>query len=226
MELTYFGHSCFLLSTSKARILFDPFISPNPLAKQIDVDAIEADYILLSHGHVDHVTDVERIAQKNPKVKIISNYEIVSHFEKKGIEGHPMNLGGQWCFDFGTVKMVHAQHSSSFPDGSYAGCPAGFVLQADGLTLYYAGDTSLTYDMKLLAEEFALDYAFLPLGDNFTMGIKDALTASKWVNSNKIIGMHYDTFPLIKIDHEKSSQSFLKEGKELLLLTIGQKTQL
>ena len=156
MELTYFGHSCFLLSTSKARILFDPFISPNPLAKQIDVDAIEADYILLSHGHVDHVTDVERIAQKNPKVKIISNYEIVSHLEKKGIEGHPMNLGGQWCFDFGTVKMVHAQHSSSFPDGSYAGCPAGFVLQADGLTLYYAGDTSLTYDMKLLAEEFTL----------------------------------------------------------------------
>jgi L-ascorbate metabolism protein UlaG (beta-lactamase superfamily) len=222
MEITYYGQSCFLFKIGEHRILFDPFISPNELASHIDVDKIEADYILLSHGHQDHVHDAERIA-KNNFATIVASFEIATWYEEKGIESiHPMNIGGKVTLPFGTVKMVNAVHSSVLPDGTYAGVAAGFVVETENKTFYFAGDTALTYDMKLIPEQFDLDFALLPIGDNFTMDIHDALVAADFVQVDKVIGMHYDTFPYIKIDHEEVKEVAQMAGKELILMEIGQ----
>ncbi|GGG26625.1 metal-dependent hydrolase [Pontibacter amylolyticus] len=222
MEITYYGQSCFLFKIGEHRILFDPFISPNELAKDIDVDSIKADYILLSHGHQDHVHDAERIA-KNNDATIVANFEIVSWYEAKGIEKtHPMNTGGKVTLPFGTVKMVNAVHSSSLPDGTYAGIAGGFVVETENQTFYFAGDTALTYDMKLIPEQFDLDFALLPIGDNFTMDIHDALVAADFVQVDMVIGMHYDTFPYIQIDHQEVKEVAQMAGKELILMEIGQ----
>lgn len=221
IKITYFGHSTFLFTINDKKILFDPFISPNQLAGQIDISAIHPDYILVTHGHEDHVADVEIIA-KQSNAMVVSNFEIVSWFQKKGIEQvHPMNHGGSKSFDFGTVKYVNAIHSSLLPDGASGGNPGGFVVTCDEGTFYYAGDTALTYDMKLIGEEFDVDFAVLPIGDNFTMGIKDALKAADFVGTDKIIGMHYDTFPYIEIDKDAALAEARGAGKELLLLKIG-----
>jgi L-ascorbate metabolism protein UlaG (beta-lactamase superfamily) len=226
MEITYLGHSCFVLEAGGLKIIFDPFITPNELAKEIDVDALSPDYILLSHGHQDHVADVERIFA-NSKAKVVSNFEVVSWFEKKGINNtHPMNIGGKWKFDFGTVKMVNALHSSSMPDGSYGGAPGGFVIEISGKTFYYAGDTALTKDMQLIGENYKIDFAFLPIGDNFTMDMHDAIIASDYLETSKIIPMHFDTFPYIKVDHKQVKELAANSKKELLLLKIGEKINL
>lgn len=226
MNITYYGHSCFQLEISGKKLLFDPFITPNPLAKNIDISELKPDYILLSHGHQDHVADVEEIFKKS-KAKVIGAFEVVSWFEDQGIDNfHPMNHGGTWTFDFGTVKMVNAIHSSNMPDGSYGGNPAGYVISAEGRSFYYAGDTALHYDMKLIAEEFSIDFAFLPIGSNFTMGVKDAIKASSFVGTSKIIGMHYDTFPFIKIDHKEAKSLFEAENIELILMEIGENINL
>jgi len=226
MRFTFYGHACFLVEIGGKKILFDPFISPNEKAKAIDVDVIDADYILVSHGHEDHIADVEQIA-KRTGAKLVSNFEIVSWFAKKGIENtHPMNHGGSWKFDFGTVKYVNAVHSSSFPDGSYAGNPGGFVISSKEKTFYYSGDTALTMDMKLIGEQEQLDYVVLPIGDNFTMGVKDAIVASELLNCNNTIGVHFDTFGYIEIDHEKAISDFSEKGKQLTLLEIGETIEL
>jgi L-ascorbate metabolism protein UlaG (beta-lactamase superfamily) len=220
MEVTYLGHGCIQVKLQHKVLLFDPFISPNSLASEVDIDALNPDYILVTHGHEDHVADVERIA-KNSGAKLISNFEIVSWFGAKGLEGHPMNHGGSWNFDFGTVKMVNAIHSSGLPDGSYGGNPAGFVIDSSDGCMYFAGDTALHYDMKLIPEFFNLDIAILPIGDNFTMGIDEATKAAEYVKVKKVIGMHYDTFPYIEIDKKLAKQKFSEAGLELLLLEIG-----
>lgn len=222
MQLKYYGHNCFSFELNGSTILTDPFISPNPLAKDIRVSDIKADYILLTHGHMDHVADAEEIARTNDAT-IISNFEIVSWYESKGIKGHPMNHGGKWSFNFGTVKYVNAVHSSVLPDGTYGGNPGGFVISGDGMTFYVAGDTALTMDMKLIPMTCPeLDFAILPIGDNFTMGIDDAVIASDFIECSKIIGCHFDTFGYIKIDHAKATSKFEEAGKELILLEIGQ----
>ena len=222
MEITYYGQSCFLIKIGDHNVLFDPFISPNELAKDIDVDSIKADYILLSHGHQDHVHDAERIA-KNNGATIVSTFEIASWYGEKGIEKtHPMNIGGKVTLPFGTVKMVTAVHSSSLPDGTYAGVASGYVVETEDKAFYFAGDTALTYDMKLIPEQFDLDFALLPIGDNFTMDIHDALIAADFVQVDKVIGMHYDTFPYIAIDHEEVKEVAQMAGKELILMEIGQ----
>lgn len=226
MKITYYGHACFLIETDKHKLLFDPFISFNELAKSVKLDEIECDYMLISHGHEDHVADAEQIA-KRTGAKLVSNFEIVSWFEAKGIENnHPMNHGGSWKFDFGTLKYVNAIHSSVLPDGSYGGNPGGFVLKIDGKTIYFAGDTALHYDMKLLGEFENIDVAILPIGDNFTMGIDDAIIASNFIQCNEIIGMHYDTFPYIKIDKEEAVNAFQKAGKNLILMDINSSKEL
>jgi L-ascorbate metabolism protein UlaG (beta-lactamase superfamily) len=227
MKITYAGHSCFLVETQGEKLLFDPFISPNELTKgKISADEIEADYILLTHGHQDHVADVEAIA-KRTGAKIISNFEIVSWYGEKDIEGHPMNHGGQWSFDFGVVKYVSAIHSSVLPDGTYGGNPGGFVIWNDEGCFYFAGDTALTMDMKLIPMTCPkLDFAILPIGDNFTMGTKEAILASDFVETDKVIGCHYDTFGYIKIDHDAVKKSFADQGKELILLSIGASTSM
>lgn len=226
MEITYFGHSCFLIESGKHKILLDPFITPNELAKNIKVDEIKTDYIFLSHGHNDHVADVERI-YKNTGAKVVGVFEVVSWFTKKGVENfHPMNSGANLKFDFGTVKMVSAVHSSSMPDGSYGGVASGFVFGIGEKKFYYAGDTALHYDMKFIAEEYKIDFAFLPIGNNFTMDINDAVKAAHFVNTKKVIGMHYDTFPYIKIDHAKVKDIASRGNVELILMHIGEKIKL
>lgn len=222
MKLTYFGHSCFEAEIEGTKVLFDPFISPNELAKQIDLDSIKPDYILISHGHEDHVADAEKIARQSGAT-IVSNFEITTWFEKKGIEQtHPMNHGGSWTFPFGKVKYVKAVHSSTLPDGSNGGNPGGFVIESKEGNFYYAGDTALTLDMKLIPMFTKLDFAILPIGDNFTMGVEEAVLASNFIQCDKIIGMHYDTFGFIEINHEKAKEQFIHNDSELILLKIGQ----
>jgi L-ascorbate metabolism protein UlaG (beta-lactamase superfamily) len=222
MELTYYGHASFGLQVAGSRLLFDPFISPNPLAKDIDINGIEADYILLSHGHGDHVADVEAIGRRTG-AELVAIAEVAGWFGQKGLKAtYQMNIGGRVTLPFGSVKMVAALHSSSMPDGSYGGLAAGFVLETAEGNLYFAGDTALTYDLKLIGEQHKLDVALLPIGDNYTMGIDDALTAAKWVGVKKVIGMHFDTFPVIKIDHAEARRKAEAAGIELILPAIGQ----
>ncbi|HOY94358.1 MAG TPA: metal-dependent hydrolase [Catalimonadaceae bacterium] len=220
MQITYYGQSCFQVNIGGYNILFDPYITPNPLAKEIDITKIEADYILLSHAHQDHIYDAEAIA-KNTGATIIGIWEIHAWFEQKGVKTHPMNIGGKWPFEFGTVIMTPAIHSSSFQDGSYGGNPAGFVIENDEHTFYYSGDTALFSDMKLIGEMYKPEFAFLPIGDNFTMGIKEAVMASRFVGVKKIIGMHFDTFPYIQIDHKEAMMIASFNEAELILPEIG-----
>lgn len=226
MIINYYGHSCFSLNIDGTRILLDPFISGNPKAVSVDVDALSPDYILLSHGHQDHVLDVEKIYAQS-KCQVISTFEVVNWFAVKGVENVlPMNHGGKAVFNFGTVKMVNAVHSSSMPDGSYGGNPVGFLIEASGKRIYYAGDTALTLDMKLIGETGKVDFAFFPIGDNFTMGIEDAVKGAEFVNTKKVIGMHYDTFPVIEIDKDYAVEYFQKNGLDLTLMTIGESIEL
>ena len=221
MKITYYGHSCFLLETEGKSILFDPFITPNELANSIDAKTIKADYILISHGHEDHVADAVSIALRTGAT-VISNWEIIQWVQKQGVKNvHPMNIGGHWFFDFGKVKCVNAVHSSSLPDGSYGGNPMGFLLETAKGNVYYAGDTALTMDMKLIGDYKKIDVAFLPIGNNFTMGIDNAIIAADFIRCDKIIGMHYDTFGYIKIDHFEATEKFKSSGKNLLLIPIG-----
>ncbi len=222
MNITYYGHSCFGVEINGKHLLFDPFITPNELARHIDTNSIKADYILISHGHQDHIADVLNIA-KRTGAKIICSWEIYVWLNKQGLENiHPMNTGGKVKLDFGNVKCVKAEHSSSLPDGSYGGNPMGFVVESSEGNFYYAGDTALTYDMKLIGEYRQLDFAFLPIGDNFTMGVDNAIIASGFINCNDIIGMHYDTFGYIKIDQAEAIRKFERSGKILTLMKIGE----
>jgi L-ascorbate metabolism protein UlaG (beta-lactamase superfamily) len=222
MQVTYLGQSAFQIEMKGKQLILDPMISANSLADHIDITTLKSDYILLSHGHGDHVADAETLARQNQS-KIISSYEVVSWYEQKGLAGHPMNLGGKFTFDFGTVKYVNAIHSSMLPDGSYGGPSGGFVVWNDEKCFYFAGDTALTLDMKLIPMTCpTLDFAILPIGDNFTMGYEDAVIAADFIQCDTIIGCHYDTFGYIKIDHEAAIAEFKNAGKNLILLNIGQ----
>ena len=224
MKTTYYGQSCIEIEAGGKKLLFDPFITHNPLAKHIDVSGIKPDYILVSHGHGDHIGDLINI-QKQSGATVICIAEIAGWLEGQNIEAHGMNIGGGYNFEFGRVKMVNAIHSSTLPDGSNGGNPAGFVLYADGKKIYFAGDTALTYDMKLLAGE-NLDWAILPIGDNYTMGADDAIKACDFVNCKNVVGIHYDTFPPIKINKEEVHEKFAKAGLNLKLPAIGESIDL
>jgi len=222
MEITFFGQNSLQIDVSDKVIIVDPFISGNPLAKDdVDVHNIKADYILLTHAHQDHILDAETIA-RNTGATIVSNYEIAMHYQAKGISVHPMNHGGKWTFDFGEVKYVNAIHTSTFPDGSNGGQPGGFVIVAGEKTIYIAGDTALTMDMKLIPMQYTLDLAILPIGDNFTMGIDDAVIAADFVECQRILGCHYDTFGYIEIDKERAKKAFQAADKTLVLLGINE----
>lgn len=220
MKITFYGHASLGIQVNDVNILVDPFITANPKASHINIEGLKADYILVTHAHQDHILDVEAIAKRTGAI-VVSNFEIVEHFEKLGIVGHPMNHGGKWDFDFGSVKYVNAIHSSSFPDGSYGGQPGGFVIEGEHKNIYIAGDTALTFDMKLIPLNTKLDLAILPIGDNFTMGVDDAILASDFVACDKILGCHFDTFGYIEIDHEVAKRRFFEKQKDLMLLEIG-----
>src|SRR5271154_6369365 len=221
MKLTYYGHSCFSVFAGGKILLFDPFITPNELARAIDVDTVQADYIFVSHGHFDHITDVIRIANRTG-AKVFGNWELYNWFNKSGLKNtHPINPGGQFAFDFGTVKCFIAQHSSSLPDGSYGGVACGFAFHTQDGNFYYSGDTGLTLDMQLVPAWGKFDFAVFPIGDGLTMGIEDAIKAARIVGVNKVVGVHFDTFGFIKIDHLKAIESFKQAGLTLHLLNIG-----
>ncbi|WP_407522330.1 metal-dependent hydrolase [Lacibacter sp. MH-610] len=221
MKLTYFGHSCFSVEVKGKHLLFDPFITPNELAKGIDADSVQADYIFVSHGHADHVADLVSIAKRTGAL-VICAWEIYVWLQGQGVENvHPMNTGGKKEFDFGWVKCVVAQHSSSLPDGSYAGNPMGFVIRADK-SFYYSGDTALSMEMQLVSQGGALDFAVMPIGDNFTMGYDDAARAAHMINCHTVVGVHYNTFPYIVIDTVKAKDHFSKNGLNLLLPAVGE----
>ena len=222
MKITFLGHAALRIQTGAHELLVDPFITGNPLAKdRISLDSLKPGYILLTHAHQDHVLDAEAVARRTGAT-IISNYEIVSHYQEKGLNGHPMNNGGAREFEFGWLKYVNAVHTSSFADGSYGGQPGGFLLRAGGKQVYIAGDTALHMDMKLIPEYGKLDLAILPVGDNFTMGVDDAIRASSFVGCSRVLGVHYDTFGYIVIDHNQALAAFSKAGKKLLLPEIGE----
>ena len=225
MKITFYGHASLGIEVGGKNIIVDPFITGNPLASSIDINSLKADYILLTHAHGDHVLDVEAIANRT-QATIVSNAEIASYYAKLGFQAHPMNHGGSWNFDFGKVKYVNAVHSSSFPDGSNGGNPGGFVIEGEHKNIYIAGDTALTMDMKLIPLRTKLDLAILPIGNNFTMDIEDAIIASDFLECDKILGYHFDTFGYIEIDHEESIKKFFDKGKDLMLLQIGESIEL
>lgn len=225
MKITFYGHSSLGIEVGGKHILVDPYISANPNASHININDLKADYILLTHAHSDHIQDVEYIASRTNAV-IVSNYEIASHFGEKGLQFHPMNHGGSWNFDFGKVKYVNAVHSSSFPDGSNGGNPGGFVIEGEHKNIYISGDTALTMDMKLIPLRTKLDLAIFPIGNNFTMDVEDAIIASDFVECDKILGVHYDTFGYIVINHEEAIRKFFDKDKDLMLLKIGESIEL
>jgi L-ascorbate metabolism protein UlaG (beta-lactamase superfamily) len=222
MRFTYYGHACFAVEAGGKILLFDPFITPNPLAKKIDAARIPADFILVSHGHGDHVADVIDIA-KRTGATVIAPYEVGCWFEKKGVKNiQAMNHGGAVRTGFGRVKLTSAIHSSSMPDGACGGNACGFIVESPDGNFYYSGDAALTYDMKLIGEGTKLNYAIFPIGDFFTMGIEDALRAAEFVGVSKFVGVHYDTFPPIKLDRDAALAAASAAGKELLLPAVGE----
>lgn len=223
MKFTYYGHSTFLVEIKDHKILIDPFISPNELARDIDISTIRPDVMLITHGHEDHVADALPILENNPDCLLVSNFEIVNWFQEKNVKNaHPMNHGGTYDLGFAKVKYVNAVHSSIMPDGAYGGNPGGFIIFGEEKAVYYAGDTALTTDMQLIPRFAAIDLAILPIGDNFTMGYEDAIVAAEFVECNRVVGMHYDTFPPIKIDKDKAIGAFKEAGLTLTLLPVGQ----
>jgi L-ascorbate metabolism protein UlaG (beta-lactamase superfamily) len=222
MKVTYYGHACFAAEVGTRTLLFDPFIAENQLAKGVDKRKVPADYILISHGHFDHLADAAEIARRTGAT-LVSNYEITVWFGKQGLEKvHPLNHGGGHNFDFGRVKFVNAIHSSSLPDGTYGGNPGGFVVESAEGSFYYSGDTALTMDMKLIGESSRLIFAALPIGDNFTMGIDDAIKAADFVGCSQVLGLHFNTFAPIQIDTQGAVAKFKAAGKQLHLLQPGE----
>lgn len=221
MKTTYYGHSCFAVEAGGRTILFDPYITHNPLAAAIDLQKVRADFILVSHGHEDHVADVVAIARRTG-APVIAGYEVALWLERQGApKVIPMNQGGSVKLDFGRVKFVNAVHSSTMPDGSSGGNPGGFVVETGEGNFYYSGDTALTLDMKLIGETTKLKFAALCVGDNFTMGADDAVKAAEFIRCDQILGVHFDTFPPIQIDHAAAIEKFRAAGKTLHLLKPG-----
>jgi len=222
MQATYYGQSCFMVEIDGTKLLFDPFITGNPKTKDIvDVKSLKPDFILVSHGHGDHIGDTVEIA-KNTGATVISLYEITTWLEKQGVSRvNGLNLGGHAELPGIKVQMVPAWHSSTLPDGTPGGTAAGFIVTHQKGAFYFSGDTALFQEMKLFSRRNKLDFAFLCLGDHYTMGIEDAAIAAEFLGTNKVIGMHFDTFPPIEIDHAQAHDVFKKAHINLTLPKIG-----
>lgn len=215
-----------MVNTGGKNILFDPFITPNPHASAVNVSTLKPDLILVSHAHGDHIADLVSIALQS-KALVVCTFEIFQWLATQGVDNCiAMNIGGTVELEFAFVKMVNAIHSSSFPDGTYGGSAAGFVVYNDEDCFYYAGDTALTEDMKLIAADFKPGFAFLPVGDHYTMGMYDAVRAAEYIRCDEIIGMHFNTFPPITIDTDEAIDVFEGNGLNLHLMNINQTIEL
>lgn len=223
-KLTYLGHDAFLLESERARLIFDPFLQGNPVATAHPED-IQVDYVLLTHGHGDHLGDGIKIAQKN-RATIIAPNELAVYCAKKGCQVHPMHIGGGYNFPFGRVKLTIAHHGSAADLGGDAltcmGNPCGFLVIADGKTFYHAGDTGLFLDMRLIGEMHRIDVAVLPIGDNFTMGIDDAVKAVEFLQPKLTIPMHYNTFAIIQADPREFCAKVIDTGFKAQVLNFGE----
>lgn len=224
IKLTYYGHATFGVDADGTRIVVDPFLAPNnPLAPAgATAETVDADYMLLTHGHGDHVADAVAIA-KRTGCTVICNFEIGNWLMAQGVENvHQMHIGGGYNFPFGRVKLTIAHHGSQLPDGSDGGNPAGVVFNFnDGTDVYFAGDTALTYDMRLIGEAGGVDVAVLPIGDNFTMGPDDAVMAAQFVKAKRVIPCHFNTFPPIEQDPDDFARKLADEGIECTVMQSG-----
>ncbi len=215
MKVTYHGHSVVGIETKDTKILIDPFITGNGVCDLV-ADEVHVDVILLTHGHGDHVGDTVDLAKRNDAL-VVAPFELATFLGWKGVNTHPMHIGGSHQFDFGKVKLTQAFHGSAYEDEEtktlvYTGMPAGIIFTAEGKTVYHAGDTGLFSDMKLIGEH-GIDLAFLPIGDNFTMGPDDAVTAAKWIKAKTTVPIHYNTFPLIEQDADEFVKRLEGDGE-------------
>lgn len=229
MKIEFHGHSCIQITTAESSLIIDPFIRPNPLAKA-KVENIRVQYVLLTHAHMDHIADAAEIA-KNNDATIVTSVELATYLSWQGVKTLGMNIGGAYTFDFGKVKLTQAIHSSGIVNDekqeiSYMGLAAGFVLTIEGKSIYFAGDTSLFYDMKLIGEQHKLDVAFLPIGDFYTMGPEDALLAAEWLKAKVTIPVHYDTFPGIRQDGQRFIADLNERGLGGKVLAPGESFEL
>jgi L-ascorbate metabolism protein UlaG (beta-lactamase superfamily) len=225
MKLRYFSHSSFQITTDAGQvILIDPFLDDNPTCP-VRSEEVGADFIVLTHGHGDHIGDAFKIATRTDPLFICVN-ELANYCIGKGFRAHNMHIGGGHDFPFGRLKFTIAHHGSMTPDNSYAGEPAGVVLTIDGKTLYHTGDTGLFYDMRLIGEMTPLDYMLLPIGDNFTMGIDDAVKAVELASPGVAIPMHYDTFPVIAADPQVFRRRLEAIGKTARVMEYGEEITL
>ncbi|MFZ1281567.1 MAG: metal-dependent hydrolase [Ignavibacteriaceae bacterium] len=225
MKLKYFGHSAFQITTNTGvTILIDPFLDYNPLSpvKSKDVDA---DFIVLTHGHGDHVGDGLEIGKRCNSLFICVN-ELAEWIKSKGLNAHNMHIGGAHNFEFGRIKFTIAHHGSLTPDNQYAGEASGVLITIDDKIIYHTGDTGLFYDMKLIGEINKIDYMLLPIGDNFTMGITDAVKAVEFVNPKIAIPIHYNTFPVINSDPQEFKKQLEDIGKNCRIMNFGEEIEL
>lgn len=226
-EIRYLGHSCFLVTEGDLSVLLDPFLTGNPKAA-CTADQVNPTAILLSHGHADHLGDAIAISRRTGAL-IVTVFELAVYCEQQGANSHPMGIGGKRSFDWGTVKFTPAFHSSSIQtaDGFiYAGMPAGIVLEMGGKTVYFAGDTGLFSDMALIGRQHQPDLAILPIGDNFTMGIDDAVEATLLVQAKTVIPMHYGTFEVIEADPLDFKNRLADQAVDCVVLKPGESHRL
>jgi L-ascorbate metabolism protein UlaG (beta-lactamase superfamily) len=227
VKVSYHGHSVVQIETKSKRIIIDPFITGNQLT-DLDAKELKVDVILLTHGHNDHVGDTIELAKRNDAL-VIAPFELATYLGWQGVKTHPMHIGGSQQFEFGTVKLTQAFHGSSFTIEEeqkivYTGMPAGILFTAEGKTIFHAGDTALFSDLKLIGERNSIDIAFLPIGDNFTMGPEDASVASEWLQAKRVVPIHYNTFPVIEQDPVEFAENL--SGKKGLALTVGESIEL